>query len=73
VPLYALIQTRSERSHAARVIAANNILNAGFMVVSAGVSLLLFKAGLDIPQLFLATRCSTPWWRSTSTRWCRNS
>ena len=55
VPLYALIQTRCERSHAARVIAANNILNAGFMVVSAGVSLLLFKAGLDIPQLFLAT------------------
>ena len=55
VPLYALIQTRCERSHAARVIAANNILNAGFMVASAGVSLLLFKAGLDIPQLFLAT------------------
>jgi 1-acyl-sn-glycerol-3-phosphate acyltransferase len=55
VPLYALIQTRCERSHAARVIAANNIVNAGFMVGSALVSLLLFKAGLDIPQLFLAT------------------
>ncbi len=53
VPLYALIQTRCERSHAARVIAANNILNAGFMVASAGVSLLLFDAGLNIPQLFL--------------------
>lgn len=55
VPLYALIQTRSEKSHQSRIIAANNILNAAFMVVSAGVSVLLFKAGLTIPQLFLAT------------------
>ena len=55
VPLYALIQTRSEKSHQSRVIAANNILNALFMVVSAGVSMLLFGLGLSIPQLFLAT------------------
>ncbi|MBS1191143.1 MAG: putative phospholipid/glycerol acyltransferase [Rhodocyclaceae bacterium] len=55
VPLYALIQTRSEKSHQSRVIAANNILNALFMVVSAGVSMLLFGFGLSIPQLFLAT------------------
>ncbi|MDP2868568.1 MFS transporter [Methyloversatilis sp.] len=55
VPLYALIQSRCEKHHVARIIAANNILNAGFMVVSALVSLLLFRAGLDIPQLFLVT------------------
>ncbi len=55
VPLYALIQTRAEKSHQSRVIAANNILNALFMVVSAGFSILLFKQGLSIPQLFLAT------------------
>ncbi|HRE16764.1 MAG TPA: MFS transporter [Rhodocyclaceae bacterium] len=55
VPLYALIQTRSEKSHQSRVIAANNILNALFMVVSAGVSMLLFSLGLSIPELFLAT------------------
>jgi len=55
VPLYALIQTRSEKSHQSRVIAANNILNASFMVASALVSLALFSAGLTIPQLFLAT------------------
>lgn len=55
VPLYALIQTRSEKSHQSRVIAANNILNALFMVVSAGVSMLLFGFGLSIPELFLAT------------------
>jgi 1-acyl-sn-glycerol-3-phosphate acyltransferase len=55
VPLYALIQTRSEKSHQSRVIAANNILNALFMVASAAVSMLLFKLGLSIPELFLAT------------------
>ncbi len=55
VPLYALIQTRSEKSHQSRVIAANNILNALFMVVSALVSMVLFQLGLTIPQLFLAT------------------
>ena len=55
VPLYALIQTRSEPSHQSRTIAANNILNALFMVVSAIVSMLLFRAGCTIPQLFLAT------------------
>lgn len=55
VPLYALIQTRSEKSHQSRVIAANNILNALFMVVSAVFSILLFKAGFSIPELFLST------------------
>lgn len=55
VPLYALIQTRSERSHQSRVIAANNILNALFMVVSALFSVWIFKQGFNIPQLFLAT------------------
>src|SRR5450830_1979 len=55
VPLYALIQTRSESSHQSRVIAANNILNALFMVVSAIFSVLIFKQGYSIPQLFLAT------------------
>jgi len=54
VPLYALIQTRSEPSHRSRMIAANNILNALFIVVSAGVAIGLLKAGLTIPQLFLA-------------------
>lgn len=55
VPLYALIQTRAEKSHQSRVIAANNILNALFMVVSAGFSIWIFGQGFTIPQLFLAT------------------
>jgi hypothetical protein len=52
VPLYALIQARSEPSHRARIIAANNILNALFIVVSAGVAIGLLRAGLSIPELF---------------------
>jgi 1-acyl-sn-glycerol-3-phosphate acyltransferase len=54
VPLYALIQERSQPSHRSRIIAANNILNALFIVVSAGVAIGLLHAGLTIPQLFLA-------------------
>lgn len=55
VPLYALIQSRTAENERARVIAANNILNALFMVVSAIVSILLLSvAKLSIPELFLA-------------------
>ena len=55
VPLYALIQERSEPSHRSRIIAANNILNALFIVVSAGLAIGLLKAGLTIQELFLVT------------------
>ncbi len=55
VPLYALIQTRSERSHQSRIIAGNNILNALFMVVSAVMAVALLGAGFSIPQIFLVT------------------
>jgi 1-acyl-sn-glycerol-3-phosphate acyltransferase len=53
VPLYALIQTRSEASHRSRIIAGNNILNALFMVAAALVAIVLLNAGLNIPQLLL--------------------
>jgi len=53
VPLYALIQQRSERSHLSRIIAANNIINAIFMVGASLLSIGLLSAGLSIPQLFL--------------------
>ena len=55
VPLYALIQSRCEPTHRARIIAANNILNALFMIVSALLGYALLKAGFTIPQLFLVT------------------
>jgi hypothetical protein len=54
VPLYALIQARSPASHRSRIIAANNILNALFIVASAGVAIGLLAAGLSVPELFLA-------------------
>lgn len=55
VPLYALIQSRSAPTHRARIIAANNILNALFMIVSALMAMLLTKAGVSIPGIFLVT------------------
>jgi len=53
VPLYALIQQKSNPCHRSRIIAANNILNAIFMVVSALLIILLITAGIDIPYIFL--------------------
>jgi 1-acyl-sn-glycerol-3-phosphate acyltransferase len=55
VPLYALIQKRSEPSHRSRIIAGNNVLNALFMVLAAMVAVVLRRAELSIPQLFLVT------------------
>jgi len=56
VPLFALVQTRTEPSRRSRVFAANNILNALFMVVASVLSVLLLnKAGLTVPQLLLCT------------------
>ncbi len=53
VPLYAHLQQRSKPTFRARVIAANNILNALFMVVASVVSALLLAHGLNVPQLML--------------------
>lgn len=55
VPMYALIQLRSQATHRARIIAANNILNALFMIGSAVIAGALLKAGFTIPQIFLFT------------------
>jgi 1-acyl-sn-glycerol-3-phosphate acyltransferase len=53
VPMYALIQLRSPATHRARIIAANNILNALFMIVSSVLVGALLSAGLSLPQVFL--------------------
>ena len=55
VPLYALVQTRSDPAHRSRIIAGNNILNAAFIVAAAALAIGLFAAGLSIPQLILVT------------------
>jgi MFS family permease len=52
VPMYALIQVRSQVTHRSRIIAANNILNALFMVASALISAALLMAGISLQGLF---------------------
>jgi 1-acyl-sn-glycerol-3-phosphate acyltransferase len=56
VPLYALIQSRCEPQYRARIIGANNIVNAIFMIAASLLAAVLLKAaGFTLPQLFLVT------------------
>jgi 1-acyl-sn-glycerol-3-phosphate acyltransferase len=53
VPLFAMMQQRADRQYLSRIIAANNIINAIFMVAAALLALATLNAGMSIPQLFL--------------------
>jgi hypothetical protein len=53
VPLYALVQQRSNAKKRSRIIAANNVLNALFMVAAALYGMFALSAGITIPTLFL--------------------
>ena len=53
VPMYALIQMRCQPTHRARIVAANNILNALFMIASAVMAGALLAVGFTIPHIFL--------------------
>ncbi len=53
VPLYTLVQERSEPSHRSRVIAANNIINAVFMVAGSLLTVGLIALHLSVPAIFL--------------------
>ncbi len=55
VPLYALMQERSAPEERSRIVGANNIVNALFMVAAAGFAIGLTHLGLSTPQLLLAT------------------
>jgi len=55
VPLFALIQTRSEPSHLSRTIGGMNILNALFMVIAALIAMVLLSIGVSVPGIFLFT------------------
>jgi 1-acyl-sn-glycerol-3-phosphate acyltransferase len=55
VPLYALILSRSDPAHQSRVIAGNNIVNAGFMVGAALIGAGYLQLGATVPELFLLT------------------
>lgn len=53
VPLYTILQARSDERHRSRVIAANNIVNAIFIVISGVVSGAMLLLDLTVPQIFL--------------------
>jgi 1-acyl-sn-glycerol-3-phosphate acyltransferase len=53
VPLYAMIQQRTAPAMLSRVLSANNILNALFMVAAAAFSAFALWLGLTIPQLLV--------------------
>ncbi len=53
VPLYAMVQQRSDAKKRSRIIAANNVINALFMVAAALYGMFALSAGISIPTLFL--------------------
>jgi MFS family permease len=53
VPMYTLIQLRTPATHRARIIAANNIINALFMIASSLIAGMLLAMGSTIPEIFL--------------------
>lgn len=53
VPLYAIMQSRSDVSHRSRIIAGNNVLNSLFMVVAGLATMLMLAAKFSVPQVFL--------------------
>lgn len=54
VPLFAMLQTRAAPEVRARVIAANNIVNAGCMVLAAVIGIVaLGPLGWSVPDLYL--------------------
>ncbi|MEO6264422.1 MAG: MFS transporter [Luteimonas sp.] len=55
VPLFALIQSRIPKGEISRVIAGMNIQNAAFIVLAAGLGIVVQRfLGWTIPQVFLA-------------------
>jgi MFS family permease len=59
VPLYAIMQNRSDAQVRSRIIAANNILNALFMVGGAVATMVLLENGWSIPSIFLMIAIGT--------------
>ncbi|MBM4253833.1 MAG: MFS transporter [Deltaproteobacteria bacterium] len=53
VPLYALIQQRSDERYRSRIVAANNLMNSLFMVASALMTMVLYNLGASTPEIFL--------------------
>ena len=54
VPLYAILQNDSDPKKRSRIIAANNLMNALFMVVGAIVATTMLALDWTIPEVFLS-------------------
>lgn len=70
VPLYAQMQHRAEAARRARVVAANNILNALWILLAALLTWILSAAGLGVGAIFalaavlhLLVILMTMWWQ----------
>ena len=59
VPLYAIVQSRSEEAARARIVAANNIVNALQITAAAIVTAGLLAIGCTIPQVFFVLAALT--------------
>lgn len=54
VPLYAIMQSRTDPSYRARVVASNNVMNALFMVLSSVLTLIMLHFNFTVLDVFLA-------------------
>lgn len=54
VPLYAIMQHRSDNKYISRIIAANNVMNALFMVLASVIIVYLYSIGLSVNKILLA-------------------
>ncbi|MCL2683671.1 MAG: MFS transporter [Synergistaceae bacterium] len=59
VPLYAIIQSRSEEKYLATVTACSNVIDSVFIVASSIAAAIMLKSGFSIPQIFLVTAVLT--------------
>jgi uncharacterized membrane protein YfcA len=53
VPLYAFLTTTVPKSETARTVAANNIVNAGFMVAATLILTIAVQLGVTVSQSLL--------------------
>jgi hypothetical protein len=67
VPLYAFLTTKCDPAQAARMVAANNIVNSGAMVLGSVIAVALSAAGIPIVEQLLlsAAMCLVSAWLAT--------
>jgi len=53
VPLYAILQQRSQPGHRARVMASSNVINAFVVIIASLVTTMMLRLGLTVGQVFL--------------------